>query len=393
MSRFVFVFVFYILHVWFFVDYFVFGINYTEFLGTIQNYTYSFQTAVYTFGYILFCFLFLIIGLYTKPIKSPFLSKRTNKVVNLKRLYLGFRIAIILCIILMFLLYLNADGQIASSELKENNNWMYEFRAIPLIFLSFILFNGYSLKFADKILIFIYATIAILGLTRSLMVELFSIFFFYYALYLNEDKFKIKYAVLTFCGIFFVNFIASYREVGNFEAVFNNASSLIVFEYKSYLDLLISEVIQNYKGGGYYTFLDSFILLIPSFIRDFFGVKLFYPDQELFFEIGRRSIPYYGGGFSLLAESYINLSFLAPLLFLFIGYAINIILISIRKSMIINRFTINAIFPLVAVTIIISFRNSFAMHCKYIIQIYILAFIIYQFITLKRKFVLVHRLI
>ena len=385
MSRILFLFVFYILHVWFFVDYFFYGIDYTEFLGSVQSYTYGYQIAVLSFGYILACFTFLIIGLYAKPIHLPFAFINPDRVVNLNRLFSGFRISMTVCICFMASLLSQAGAQIASSEFKESNNWIYEFRILPLIFLSFILLNGYRLKRIDKLLICIYASIAVLGLTRSLIVELFSIFFFYYALYLKNDKLKIEYVVITFLGIIFINIMASFRETTSWDAVIDNASALFAFEYKSYLDLQISEVIQNYNERGYYTFIDSSILIIPSFIRELFGIKMFYPDQELFFEIGRRSYPYYGGGFSLLAEAYLNLKYLAPILFLFIGYIINIVLISIKKSKAMNRFTVNAVFPLMIISIILSFRNGFSIHFKYVIQLYILAFLTFFFVTKKRK--------
>lgn len=386
MARFLFIFVFYILHIWFFIDYFVFDIDYTEFLGSVQTYSYGYQAAVLTFGYILFCFAFLIIGLYTKPIHIPYVLINPNRVVNLRRLYIGFRISMSVCICFMFILLGSAVGQIASSELKESYNWIYEFRVLPLSFLSLILLNGYQLRGTDRLLIGIYAAITLLGLTRSLLVELFSIYFFYYSVYLNNDKFKIKYVYGIFFGIVLINVIASFRETSSWTDLLDNAGALFAFEYKSYLDLQISEVLVNYHERSFYTFIDFVILIIPSFVRESFGLKLFYPDQELFFEIGRNSDPHYGGGFSLLAEAYLNLGFLAPILFFFIGYLVNVMLISITKSKIMNRFSVNAIFPLIAISIILSFRNGFSVHFKYVIQTYILALSIFLFVTKKNSY-------
>jgi hypothetical protein len=387
MSRSIYPMVFFLLYIWFFVDYFVFSITDFKFFEFQQNYHYNYQIAIKTLAFNLTCIAGYFLG---ASIEKTTKHNYRSQIFYIKedKFRLIFRFFLILSIFISILFIINSDHQAGSGYFKQENSFLYEFRVFAILMLCLLIMNNIKLYRLDLFLILIYITLMILGKTRSILIEPIFILLCYFIIVKFRDKFKITYLVYGISLLIVINAIAYIRQYGSFAEISENLHYLLNFEYKMYLNLQVSEVLSN-NYGNHLTFMDTFIYIFPSFIRKLLGIDLqYYEDQALFFEIGRASNPTYLGGFSFLAETYLNIGYFSFFLFFLFGYIISYNINSYKYN-IINKqkgvILLSSLYPILIFHLILMLRNGFGPHIKYMIQMYIIFYFLI-FISKKMRF-------
>ena len=144
-------FIFFILHLLFFLNYFLFGTDYSEFFGMQISYRYSSSIAIETFIFASIAFFSIFLGLTSNKFLN--FKAKSNKlwkgIYNTK----AIKIFVILCssISLFYSISLILDqvgyASISAARLNKQsiNTILYELRYVTLIYISYNLLN-YRIK-------------------------------------------------------------------------------------------------------------------------------------------------------------------------------------------------------------------------------------------------------
>ena len=365
------------LHLQFLVRNIFFGADGAHYFSFYLPYPYSRDVAIETLLFSASCAVMFFIGylLSKHLLVSKILKIRDNskaiqvspRAIHCLAASLGVQIAVSVYVLL------NAGLNYQDiTELKGYLGFIFELRMFALLLLSYVLINiPVSLWLSDKRLRFVrylyisYILLAILLQARSVVFEAAAVPAFCYLMW-TGNKVRLKYLALLAFSFVVPNLIVLIRLHVSLDSV-DVFTDLFSLEYSVLLNNLLSHAIysKNLPVWGA-TFFPSMILLIPSPLRDVLGITVvksyLYVQESL--EAGVT-----GGGFSLLAEMFMNFGWLSIFCFLLFGIYIGNVLRGASKVGRVGLYYASA--PLVYIAFILCFRNDFGVFLKYVTQLLI----------------------
>jgi hypothetical protein len=374
--------IFYFLHLDFFVRYYFFGQTEHEFLVGTQVYNYDETIAGKACAFVCLCFVLLVAGLFTRHNRV-----RVWEEVDEAMLRRIFRWSLVACIGITFMFVVQAHilGYDEFTEAVAENSFWWQLKAIPLVACCIMFGNQVTFSTFEKSLLASFLLLSLLTLTRSTFLEVIAIVGIY-RISRNNNRIRKWYLGAIILLLATVNTVATFRETRDLSAsVLGEEGRKIMLknEYLIFLDALLSETMSqfesNYLCGE--TFLDIFKLLVPSIIRRWIGIS---DDcHPIYGQIGWATFPDYGGGFSFVAECYVNFGWLgAGCMFVFgvlVKRFYTLMDFTRRKGL----FSMYSVCPLVLLNLHLMYRNGAAGNIKYVIQVCVLAVVI-MFICSKK---------
>ncbi|HHT9158543.1 MAG TPA: hypothetical protein ACFYEH_01655 [Candidatus Brocadiaceae bacterium] len=302
-------------------------------------------------------------------------EKYINKAIPFLNIFLALQIG-------LGLYALSREGLNYSAifNLKMSMNFLFESRMLALVLLGFVYLNKppetwlkeKRLRFTAKLL-FLYFIISLFMQSRSVVFEFGTVIAFSWLMW-QGNKIKIKYIVILLCIMVIPNLIVLPRFGGalDWQTII---AGIFSFEYTVAMNNIVSAAIADSHP---LLLVDLFwgipSLLIPSPIRKAIGIDLTPgPGGDYYLKI-LEDAGVFGGGFSLLAETYMNLGWWAILLFVFLGFLIGKFIKGAARVGGVDLLYATA--PLMYASFIIAFRNNFATFAKYSIQLILIAMII-----------------
>lgn len=383
------------MHIHFLIKYLVWGVNGANYFNIYIPYRFSRDVAFGTFylgassavgfvaGYIASRCVLKHRGVNLK--ENIVNDKYVYKSVLYVNLFLMFQI--IFGVIIISIGGLNYS---ALFDLKMSMSFLFELRMVALLLICFILLNKPPNEWLkDKklrlpgIFLVIYFMIAVLLQSRSVLFECAVIILFPWLMW-HGNKIKIKYIFILLCATIVPNLIALPRFSGdlNWKEIIDGVFS---FEYSVSLNNIVSAAFENNRPP---LLVDIFIsiplLLIPSPIRNLFGLNIPPGTGGEYYSTILEDSGVLGGGFSMLAEAYINYSWWAIILFVLTGFIIGKLIKGASGVGRVNMLYATA--PLIYASFIINLRNNFATFTKYSIQIVIIAIIMNYVIQIRSVF-------
>ena len=393
MIQFTFLFIFFIFHILFFINYFVFGTEYAEFFGFRTSYMYDSDIAIKTFIFTLISFISIFLGLYSNKFlkfkaKVNKLWRNTYSTLSLKSLVILIT-GITFFVSLNFFLDLSGYSQIAATRsVSTFKGAIYDLRYFTLIYISYNLLN-YKISDLIKarprtytiILSIIYIFSSLLLQTRSIMFEIFFIVVYSYLLW-NKNKIKLQYILILYIFSIIPNLLLLFR-VDLYNLNFRDIlSSLFQYEYSFTLANFISTNVANDKllifSDGF-TFLSKLSILIPSVFRNLLDIQV---NQSFYYEYVSELAGVFGGGFSFLGELYANFGEFTYLILFILGVLITR-MISINSANLGSSTLISATYPLVICQSILTFRNDIFPFIKTSIYLIAIACVMKIFSQIK----------
>jgi hypothetical protein len=382
------IFVFFILHIQFLLEVILWGRRDFSFFFWDFSYPYSDQIAIKSLIFV-FCCLFSFLFGYFLLHKKRIINIR-NSISNIGKSKSIFDITLFFYIAFILLggyIIISSNFSYAKIvKLRERLNFLFELRIIPLLLTSYIMMNsrprdwkGRRFKKIKNVLI-LYGIMLMLLQTRSIAFE-FGILLAYYWIRLINDRFKIRYILYFYLISLIPNIILLFRIDGLDLTDINTYSKIFTYEYSLLFNNILSEVISNVHVMQFgKTLSDVGGLLVPSFLRNIFGIKLNTDDirTEIAHDAG-----VFGGGFSLLAEFYLNFGYISILLFLLLG-----ILLSFLNNKILYKNRVSMIYaatPLFYSCFLVGFRNGLNIFIKQIIQLFIIVIFFVFIMNVKYK--------
>jgi hypothetical protein len=260
------------------------------------------------------------------------------------------------------------------AEAKMNYGFVFELRIFYLLLLSHLLLNVPWAEFIKQRLfkrtrwiLIAYVLIAVLGQARSAIFEIGAVVIVTQLIW-NGDQFKFKYALMVFAAMLVPNLVVLGR-LGAIDDLWELINGLFSFEYSILFNNMLSGVIESNVGtSGDLSFIPSLQLILPSPLRDFFGLTVVKSDYygDLALVTGVKN-----GGFSLLAEMFSNFGWYA--LFVFAAFGALIGALFSRAARVGKVTFFGATAPLVYVAFVLAFRNDFGVFIKYVVQILLIA--------------------
>lgn len=393
MIQFIILFVFFIFHILFFFNYFVFGTEYGEFFGLRISYLYDTDIAIKTFGFTLISFISIFLGLSSNNFfkfkaKANKLLRDTYNTISLKSLVLTVA-GLTLFVALNFFFELTGYSQIAALRAAGTFKVaIYELRYFILIYISYNLLN-YKISDLFKArprtytvtLSIIYIISTLILQTRSIIFEIFFLLIYTYLIW-NKNKIKIQYILILIIFSIIPNILLLFR-VDLYNLSFKDiVSSLFQYEYSFTLANLISTNIANDKllifSDGF-TFISKLYILIPSVFRNLLDIQ---GTQSFYYEYISELAESFGGGFSLLGEFYANFGEFTYLI-LFIFGILMTRMISINSANLGSSTLISATYPLIISNLILTFRNDIFPFIKICIYLIFIAYFMTIFSKIK----------
>ena len=375
------VFIFFILHIQFLLRNILFGLDELNYFQFLIKYDFERDIAIQSFLFSIMCMLSYAVCYKFFYINRRKLSEHTNSGVNSRvqrhELFLLNIMGIIMIAYMLVVIGLSNFDYTALTLFREANGFIFELRIIFLLMLSHLLLNipwKELLKRRDlktaRLVILVYCICTLLFQTRSTVFEIAGIIAFSQNLW-KGDKVKIKYILLVI-GVMLVPNLIVIGRLGIPEYSNDLISGLFSFEYSIVINNFLSAAIYSSQNIlSEISFIPSMELIIPSPIRNFFGIvtvkSSYYSDISD--AAGMR-----GGGFSLLAEMYSNFGWGSFLVFGLLGTIIGHY--NSRASRVGNVDLHFSSAPLLYVSFILSFRNDFGVFLKYSIQIIIISWIL-----------------
>lgn len=372
-------FIFFILHVQFLLRNIFLGVDELNFFHFTMNYGFTREVAIESLLFSLSCAIAFAVGyilFYRKrKVFSGIRVEAYSKVPHRELLMLNTMGIMMITYLLVVMTSANFDYT-AMVQIRETSGFIFELRMIFLLLLSHVLLNVpfkhllMLRQFKPSIvIIFIYFICVLLFQARSAAFELGAVIAVSQLMWMG-DKIKLKYIVFVFCVMLVPNLIVMGRlgVPGNFSELM---SGLFSFEYSivvnKFLSAAIDSGVETVQG---ISFVPSLQLLIPSPLRDLFGISV---EKSGYYADIADAIDFHSGGFSLLAEMLSNFGWYAPLFF----GAIAILLgrMFSRAARVGNVDLISATAPLLYVAFVLAFRNDFGVFLKYVVQLFLIAFI------------------
>jgi hypothetical protein len=143
----------------------------------------------------------------------------------------------------------------------------------------------------------------------------------------------------------------------------------------------LSEALVSFKGHFLHgeTLLTGLKLIIPSFLRNTLGIET-HKEILAYTALDAGSS---GGGFSLLAELYMNFGYCSCIFFVFAG-----MMLSYFNNRIFYKKEVSLLYsigPLVYAYFILAFRNDLAVFIKQVVQLFIIVFFFLFLIKVSKK--------
>lgn len=381
------VFVFYILHIQFLLNYLLTGEDEYIFFGWKFVYNYSNDIAMQSILYVFICLVAFLLS-YKIAYSNKYVNNKQNNIGNSI-----FHITnLFYALIISSLLYIIIKGNFSYYgiiQVRDEINFLFELRIIPTILFSYILFNSdindwkKSIYRKLKIVLSIYILLILLTQTRSLIFEIFSILSIYY-IKIKHIRFRKRYILYLLIVSILPNIIVLFR-LDNNQIDFSNIDtykSIFTYEYSLLFNNILSEIIDNNTNYSYNNLCNNlFVLLIPSFLRDDLSLII---DNSSLVEIAHNA-GIYGGGFSLLGELYLLFGYWSILYWVILGLFLGF---SFRKLY--NEKSISiyiAAIPIIYVYFILSFRNGLDVFLKQIIQLYLIVLVLNIIISTKNNII------
>jgi len=387
MTLFLQLYVFFFLHILFAIDYLLHNdaALTQEFLGFTISMNYPYDTIDKVIIFNVICFLALLFGMLFGNSIAKKIKLRSVKEPDFKLLSKS------ITIYLMVFILMGSIGILKSGfnywgliEYRESINFIFELRIIGLLLIIYFILLKRKFTNFQRFLLVIYFGILIVFQARSLIMEfVFSVFLA--KLFLHRDRLKLKYISWLFILPFIPNiFIIMRQWPMTLDEV---VSSLFSFEYTLLFNLLTAEAIHSYEHAWYMgeTFSPSLSLLIPSFIRDLLDIQVV--KSYIYTDVSNGA-GVFGGGFSLLAELFLNFSWFGWVYFIFIGFILGYGRQIILRQLIFENGFISvyqASYFLFYIAALLSLRNDMGVFIKYSIQLIIVAAILNLIYKKERK--------
>lgn len=377
------IFVFYMLHIQFLLNYLWTGENEFVFFGWKFFYNYSNDIARQSLFYVLICLCVFFLCYKISYSKECINNKRYfigDSIINITKLLYSY--------IILLLLYIIVMGKFSYHEIvlvREKINFLFELRVVPNLLFSYILFNSDSSEWKKnqykklKNVLIVYIILILLTQTRSLIFEIFSILSIRFMKSKNV-RLKKQYILYLFIVSIIPNIVVLFRlEDGQVD--FSNIDtykSIFTYEYSLMFNNILSEIFNNEMNYNYSDMYNNlFILLIPSFLRKDFSLAI---DGSALEEIANNA-GVYGGGFSLLGQLYLLFGYWSILYWMISGLFLGVSFKKLYKRK--NNSIYIATLPIIYIYIILSFRNGLDVYLKQIVQLYMIASFLNIIITTK----------
>ena len=382
MIQFTILFIFFLLHILFFLNYYLFGTSYGEFFGMEVSYLYDSEIALKTFSFTSVSFISIFLGLRSNKFfkfeaKANKLWRGIYNTTSLKALII-FITGVTLFVALS--LFLALSDYLAIANLRGKSTFttaIFDLRYFILIYISYNLLNY---KISDLLkarprtytitLSIVYIFSCFILQTRSIIFEVFFIIIYTYLLW-NKNRIKLKYIFILFIFSIFPNLLLLNR-VDLYNLNFKDiVSSIFQYEYSFTLANLISTNIVNDKllifSDGF-TFLSKLYILVPSVFRNLLGIE---GTQSFYYQYISELSEVFSGGFSFLGELYANFGEYTYLILFILGVLITR-MISINSINLGSSSLIAATYPVIISNFILVQRNDifpFIKICVYLIFI------------------------
>jgi hypothetical protein len=378
MLRFFLLFVIYIVHIHFLLKNIFFDIDEAKFFMFTAKYGFDKNTAILSLIYTILCISFFLFGfslIYKKKKTIPLYQHR----------FRGIKYELIIMntlffFLVIYILYAGISTKFnygLMSQFRERTNFLFELRMIPLIFFSHITLNTpIKVLLKDdyfkgtRFIMIIYIISLLTFQVRSPLFELFFILFFSHLMW-TGDKFKFKYLILLLLALIIPNIVILGR-IGIPEDRDLLMDGLFSIEYSMMLNKFLGTamVYRDTLNDGL-SFLPQVTLIIPSPIRNLFGITA---DNNQFFLNVSDYAGIHGGGFSLLAQTYIDFGWYSFILFFVLGFFIGKMINGASKVG--NVSLVYSVAPMIFGLFLLTLRNDLGVFIKYSIQsIFIAAFL------------------
>lgn len=263
------------------------------------------------------------------------------------------------------------------AEAKMNYGFVFELRVFYLILLSHLLLNVPWAEFIKQSvfkrtrwILIAYVLIAVLGQARSAIFEIAAVVIVTQLMW-HGDQLKIKYVLLVVGAMLVPNLVVLGR-LETIDDVWVIIGGLFSFEYSILFNNMLSGVIESNVGtNGDLSFMPSLLLILPSPLRNLFGLTVVKSD---FYEDLASVTGVSNGGFSLLAEMFSNFGWYAPFVFGAVGMLIGALFSRAARVGKVTLFGATA--PLLYVAFVLAFRNDFGVFIKYVVQLLLIAAIL-----------------
>lgn len=373
-------FIFFILHVQFLLRNIFLGVDELNFFYFTMNYGFTREVAIESLLFSLSCAIAFAVGykiFYRKRKVFPGIRVEAySKISHMELLMLNTMGVMMITYLMVVMTSANFDYT-AMVQIRETSGFIFELRMIFLLLLSHVLLNVplrhllMLRQFKPSIvIIFIYFICVLLFQARSAAFELGAVIAVSQLLWMG-DKIKLKYIVFIFCVMLVPNLIVMGRlgVPGNFSELM---SGLFSFEYSivvnKFLSAAIDSGVETEQG---ISFVPSLQLLIPSPLRDLFGISV---EKSGYYADIADAIDFHSGGFSLLAEMYSNFGWYAPVIFGVLGFLLGFALSQATRAGKVS--IIGAASVLFYVAFVLVFRNDFGVFIKYVVQLYLVSLLL-----------------
>jgi len=387
-------FVFYVMHIHFLLRNIFGDVSGGHFFNLYMPYTFSRDVALETLVFSVSCAVAFVIGYFfskcklrNQPVKSgeKLISEGyIDKSIMYLNIFLAFQIGLGL-----YTLCVAGLNYSAIHHLKLSMSFAVESRIVALLLVSFVYLNKPPKEWLFEkrlrltaILLTFYLIIAVLLQARSVVFECAAVIGFCWLMW-QGNKIIIRYLVILLSAIFVPNLIVLPRFGGALDWQ-TKIDGIFSFEYTVLMNNIVSSAIANNHPP---LLVDFFIsipsLLIPSPLRNVLGTGITPGVAPDYFEFILEDAGAFGGGFSLLAEMYMNLGWWGILMFVFFGFLIGKFIK--RASIVGGVDLLYAAAPLIYAQFIISFRNNFSTFAKYSIQLILVAMIMKYILNVTQQ--------
>jgi len=388
--------VFYIMHIHFLLRNIFGDVSGGHFFNLYMPYMFSRDVALETLVFSVSCAVAFVIGyIFSNCVLDKRSAKSGMKLISEKYLnesirYLNIFLALQIGLGLYALCVAGLNYS-AIHHLKLSMSFAFESRIVALLLVSFVYLNKPPKEWLKEkkirltaIMLTLYFIICVLLQSRSAVFECAAVIGFCWLMW-QGNKIRIRYLVISLAAVFIPNLIVLPR-FGNALDWQTKIAGIFSFEYTVLINNIVSSAIANKHPP---LLVDFFIsipsLLIPSPLRNVLGTGLTPGVAPDYVEFILEDAGAFGGGFSLLAEMYMNLGWWGILMFVFLGFLIGKFIKG--ASRVARVDLLYAAAPLMYAQFIITLRNNFSTFAKYSIQAILVAMIM-KFIlktTLTRR--------
>lgn len=395
MINFFIILLFFLLHIKFYLQNILFGYNDAALYSFHQYYSFDVSVSEVGLYFVSLCALAWYLG-HLFGYKKAKTLKKLDLMLPGEGIHrnLSFEYNII-CFILFFyvafIVYICIKFKFNYNDLvvyRENNSFIFEARMLVNILISYVFFNisPRRILLSKRFLVFrslylLYIVSLFLFQARSLIMEV-GLCSLYPILMWARDRFKFRYAIFLSFLFLIPNFLVMVR-LGFPSDFYVFLKDLFTFEYEMLLDNFLSASIvfsNSPNSHGDFSFLQQLVLIVPSFLRDFFSLHV--SENSMIVSVSEIA-NIKSGGFSLLAQLYHDFYWYSLLVLFLMGLGLGYLS---QKALNVGRVSMFASSaPLYYSAFILSLRNDLGVLVKYSIQLLIVALIFQIIFYLLRK--------